>query len=149
VRLKSSPDEARFERYRADENFQAAREAVDDSFTKISESALLNAPGLQPLRKQLLQDALKYYQRFAQRLGQEPGLQADLAATYVRLSKITSQIGTHDEALKFAQLARDTYESLVALQPANIGLRHELARSMAEIGLLHDEAGRREEAKTE
>src|SRR5262249_42080666 len=38
------------QRLRAEANFKKAREAVDEYFTKVSESKLLNVPGLQPLR---------------------------------------------------------------------------------------------------
>ena len=33
------------------------RKAVDDSFTKISEGALLNVPGLRPVRRELQESA--------------------------------------------------------------------------------------------
>ena len=39
-------------------NFAKARAAVDESFTKISESQLLTVPGMQPLRRELLSSAL-------------------------------------------------------------------------------------------
>ena len=47
-------------------NLARARAAVDDYLTTISESRLLKSPlpGLQPLRKELLTTALKYYEDF-------------------------------------------------------------------------------------
>ncbi len=45
----------------AEANFRKAREAVDEYFTKVSQSKLLNVPGLQPLRKELLESARNYY----------------------------------------------------------------------------------------
>src|SRR5205823_11851244 len=45
----------------ADKNLREARNAVDDWFTRISQTTLLEAPGLQPLRKELLEAALSYY----------------------------------------------------------------------------------------
>src|SRR5262249_41516200 len=50
------------EHQRADANLQKARAAVDDYLTTVSESTLLNSslPGLEPLRKELLQTALRY-----------------------------------------------------------------------------------------
>src|SRR5262249_18797797 len=59
------------QRARAEANFAKAREAVDEYFTKISESKLLNVPGLQPLRKELLESARKYYQGFLNDRGQD------------------------------------------------------------------------------
>ena len=46
-------------------NFRKARQAVDEYFTLISQSNLLDVPGLQPLRKQLLEAARKYYEAFS------------------------------------------------------------------------------------
>ena len=45
-----------------------ARRAVDEYFVQVSENTLLKSPlpGLQPLRKQLLESALKYYKEFVQ-----------------------------------------------------------------------------------
>src|SRR5262249_46295016 len=57
-------DEAQRQRNRAEVSFRQAREAVDRYFTRVSEDTLLNEPGLQSLRKRLLEDALTYYQLF-------------------------------------------------------------------------------------
>ena len=71
LRLKRSRDEARLQRNLAEANLLEARQAVDDSFTKVSESVLPHTPGLQPLRKQLLEDSLRYYQGFVRRLADQ------------------------------------------------------------------------------
>src|SRR5262249_53184737 len=67
-------------------NFLKARQAVDDSFTRISESTLLKStlPGLQPLRKELLMSALAYYQEFLRDAGDDPSVKSDLAGAYLR-----------------------------------------------------------------
>ena len=61
--LKSRKSKARAEaqqsRERTEEAYRTAREAVDTSFTHLSENVLLNQPGMQPLRKSLLEDANK------------------------------------------------------------------------------------------
>ena len=56
-------------------NLARARAAVDDYLTTISESRLLNSPlpGLQPLRKELLITALRYYEDFVSRHQDDPG----------------------------------------------------------------------------
>src|SRR4029077_7800029 len=67
---------------RAEANFRKARQAVDEYFTLVSESKLLDIPGLQPLRKQLLEAAQRYYQGFVDEREQDPKLRGELAATY-------------------------------------------------------------------
>ncbi len=147
--LKGSRDEARLQRNRAEENFREVRQAVDDSFTKVSESALLNAPGMQPLRKQLLADALRYYQGFVRRLSDQPNVQAELAAALDRVAKITSEIGSKEEALGYLRQERGIYQTLAASRPGDVQIRRALARSIAAIALLRAETGRREEAVAE
>ena len=65
---------ARAERLRAeaDESFRQARNAVDDYLTRVGESRLLGVPGLQPLRKELLESALPYYEAFIRRARTTP-----------------------------------------------------------------------------
>jgi hypothetical protein len=64
-------------RAQAEENFRKARQAVDDYLTKVSESKLLNVPGLQPLRKELLDSARAYYEGFLRQRADDPGLRAE------------------------------------------------------------------------
>jgi hypothetical protein len=84
--------EAERQKRRAEANFRKARMAVDDSLTRISESRLLNVPGLQPLRKELLDSALKYYQDFLDQQSGDLAIQKDLATAYTRVAKITAEI---------------------------------------------------------
>jgi serine/threonine-protein kinase len=146
LRLKRSRDEARLQRNLAEANLREARQAVDDSFTKVSESVLLHTPGLQPLRKQLLEDALRYYQGFVGRLTDQPDLQAELAAALDRVARITSEIGSREEALGYHRRARGIYSALLAARPDDVPIRRALARSIAAIALVLDETGRREES---
>jgi tetratricopeptide (TPR) repeat protein len=146
LRLKLSRDEARLQRNLADANFRDARQAVDDLFTRASESTLLHAPGLQPLRRQLLEDALRYYQGFSRRLGDRPGVQAELAAALDRVATITAEIGSKEQALYYREKAHGIYQALAAVHPADSRLRRGLARSIAAIAALRAEAGRRDEA---
>ena len=64
--------EADAQRQRAEANFAKARAAVDDYLTKVSESQLLDVPGLQPLRRDLLQSALAFYQDFLKKRASRP-----------------------------------------------------------------------------
>ncbi|MGI9516876.1 MAG: serine/threonine protein kinase, partial [Pirellulaceae bacterium] len=61
----------------ARQNFQRARDAVDDFLIKVSEETLLNEPTMAPLRKELLQLALDYFQEFAIQHSGDDELDAD------------------------------------------------------------------------
>ena len=110
-RLYSLSEQRRGE---AETNLARARATVDDYLTTVSESTLLKSPlpGLQPLRKELLQNALKYYEDFVQRYQNDPVLRSDLAAANLRVGEITEQIGSKEEALRSIQKSLALYESL-------------------------------------
>jgi serine/threonine protein kinase/tetratricopeptide (TPR) repeat protein len=72
----------------AEANLQRARELVDEYFTLVSDSTLLDVPALQPLRKELLQRALKYHQGFVERRVGDLSMLADLAASELRITQI-------------------------------------------------------------
>jgi serine/threonine protein kinase/tetratricopeptide (TPR) repeat protein len=79
----------------ADTNFQTARKAVDDYFTVVAGSSLLDSPGMEPLRKQLLETAMRYNVEFIRQRGDDPKLQADVAAAHIRVAEITYLVGGH------------------------------------------------------
>jgi serine/threonine-protein kinase len=122
---------------RADAHFHAARRAVDDSFTRISEDALLKAPGLQPLRKQLLNDALRYYHGFLEQRD-EPAVRVELAATYARVGKITAEIDRRADAIAADRQALTLLNELPDDRPT----RRERARVLAHLGRLQCETDR-------
>jgi eukaryotic-like serine/threonine-protein kinase len=95
----------------ADRSFREARQAVNDYFTQVSENKLLDVPGLQPLRKELLESALKYYQKFLDERGNDPDVQSDVALTWYRVGRIEEEIE------KNASAQRD-FEHALAIQEA-------------------------------
>lgn len=120
-------DEARDQRIEAEkqkkiaeENFQRARKAVDDYFTKVSESQLLDVPSLQPLRKDLLELARKYYEEFAKEHQDDPAIRAELAATHLRLGKIYAQLGSPIEAEKSLGKALRAWKEIEVTTPTAV-----------------------------
>jgi serine/threonine protein kinase/tetratricopeptide (TPR) repeat protein len=86
---------AEHERAVARASFQQAQQAVDDYFTTISESELLKKPGMESLRKDLLESAVKYYQTFVAQHADDPALRAELAAAHIRLGRIYHEMGSN------------------------------------------------------
>jgi serine/threonine-protein kinase len=134
------------ERARAEQSFLQARKAVDDYFTTVSESKLLNVPGLQPLRKELLDSALKYYQGFIRDRGGDRSVRAELAATYYRVAWITTYVGSADKALAAYQQALALYEELVRGYPAEVRYQTDLAIVCNDLGGLLRGMGQLDEA---
>lgn len=101
----------------SEESRRQAMQAVDDLFTQVSENTLLNKPGLQPLRKELLGRALTYYQRFLKQREGDPRVQDELASSHFRIGLITEAIESIDQALPMYETARRLQEQLVRATP--------------------------------
>jgi serine/threonine protein kinase len=113
-----------------------AIQEVDDYFTQVSENKLLKSPlpGLQPLRKELLETALKYYQGFIEEHPDDPALQAEMAGAYFRVGIIRSEIGVTSEAFQAFQAARDLLEQQVRENPADRQTQGRLAECLRRMG---------------
>ena len=81
-------------RRKAESSFRQAQAAVDRYLKEISENRLLNVPGLQLLRKDLLVAARGFYEQFVKERGHDPTVQADLGTAYVNLGRITAETGS-------------------------------------------------------
>jgi serine/threonine protein kinase/tetratricopeptide (TPR) repeat protein len=122
------------QRLRAEANLRKARQAVDDYFTLVSESALLNQPALEPLRKQLLQAARRYYEDFVREHGDDPEVQAELVAACLRISNLIYVLGLEEDWLTPLQNGVAAMEDLMRKKPdvsALHGLQAGILRPLA------------------
>jgi serine/threonine-protein kinase len=131
----------------ADANFKRARRAVDEFFTRVSESTLLEQPGLQPLRRQLLQDARKYYQEFSSQRADDPEILEELAATHFRLAMVDQALGHVEDAAAAYRHSDDLTAKLVGRNPAEFHLRSQRSKIANNIGTLLMDAGRTDESR--
>jgi serine/threonine protein kinase/tetratricopeptide (TPR) repeat protein len=106
-------DEARLQRIRAESNLRKAHEAVNDYFTLVSESTLLQEPAMEPLRHQLLEAALRYYQDFAREQGDTPEVRAELVAAYLRIAVLIHDLARDGDWLPPVQKAVELMEDLL------------------------------------
>jgi len=133
---------ARQQRDKAELNFTLARDAVDNLHTKVSENQLLNQPGLQPLRKELLEAARKFYDKFVQERAGDPGVRADLAKALLRLAAITSEIDAKEKALELNRQAFAVYQQLAAEHPNAAAYRRGLAECHTALAELQEAMGK-------
>ena len=127
---------ARRDRDRAEESSRQARQAVDRFFARFDEERLLNQPGLDALRKDLLRDAQGFYEEFLDRRGGDPSLRAELASARARAARITGEIGTPAQAVPQFQQAVALWEGAIAARPGNLDDRENLARTLNEFGAI-------------
>ena len=125
---------------RARQSEKAARQAVDDYFTTVSQDILLNQPGLQSLRRRLLEKAREYYVPFLRKSGDDRSLQSEVARVNFYLGRIAAEIGTREEAFIHYEDARKSQERLLARKPIDKTLLDELGDTLNAIGNLWDAA---------
>src|SRR5262249_31476953 len=87
------------ERDLARQNFDLARKALDDYFTRVGQNPLLKEQALHELRKELLEAALGYYREFLRQQGDDPRVRSDAAAAHERVGDIQIELGHPSEAL--------------------------------------------------
>jgi serine/threonine protein kinase len=135
IAAQTSAQEAERQRARAEANFARARAAVDDTLSQISESQLKSVPGLQPLRRDLLRSALRFYEDFVKERGDDPTLKAGLAAAQLRLARIQHEMGAEPQAQATLGQAMELYETASRNRPDDRGLRDGLAQCCIRLGI--------------
>jgi serine/threonine protein kinase/tetratricopeptide (TPR) repeat protein len=126
---EASATEADAQRRLAEANLATARGAVDEYLTKVTESRLLSVPGLQPLRQDLLESALTFYEDFLKQRGQDPSLRSALAAVHRKVGRINADLGRKPEAEAAFRSAATLYEALVKDAPGDAEALEGLAES--------------------
>jgi serine/threonine protein kinase len=127
--------DAQSQRAQAEVSFTKARAAVDELLTQVSESQLLNVPGLQPLRRDLLRSALGYYEDFVRQRGDDPTLKAGLAAAQLRLARIQHALGAEPQSQETLRQAMTLHESALRDRPDDRDLRNGLAECCIQLGV--------------
>jgi eukaryotic-like serine/threonine-protein kinase len=114
VLLTAANERERQAKREAQANFQLARQAVDRYHTEVSEDVLLNEPGMEPLRKKLLEAAREFYDKFVEQRRDDPGVRAELGKSLFRLAQITGDIDSPRKAIELDEQALAIFTPLAA-----------------------------------
>ncbi len=128
-RAETQRDLALKERALAERNFHQAREAVNTYLTQVSDSDVLKAQNLEPLRRELLRTARDFYEQFLEQNPDDRHLQAELGKAHERLGLITSALESKPNALGHYQKMRAIFERLHEAYPLDPSYQRELAES--------------------
>jgi serine/threonine-protein kinase len=121
----------------AETNFNLARRAVEDYFTRVSENTLLkeqDSVDMRRLRGELLKTALEYYREFLKERSGDPKLRRELAEAQFRVGQIMREIGTPDESIAAFDASIAIWEDLRAAAPDALELRAGLGRAYLALG---------------
>ena len=107
----------------AEANFKRALEAVDQMLTRVGEAQLLHVPQMEPVRRDLLQDALRFYQEFLRERGDNPLVRSEAAKAYRRVGQIQVLLGQRDEGEEAYRQAvscwRSCWPNLRTIRPSS------------------------------
>jgi tRNA A-37 threonylcarbamoyl transferase component Bud32/tetratricopeptide (TPR) repeat protein len=118
----------------SEQSLRDAMQVVEDFLTKVSEDTLLNQPGLQPVRRELLEKALAYYQKFLRQRANDPRVQRELAGAMFRVGQITELLESPDKALPSYEEARTMQTAQLARRPGDPELLKALGNTLNAIG---------------
>jgi tetratricopeptide (TPR) repeat protein len=135
------------QRREARANFQLAMDAVEQYCTKVSEDLRLREQDLRPLRQQLLQTAVEFHEKFADKYADQPGLRAELGQACLRLGDLTAEIDARPRAIAYFERARQIFHELSEAEQYRPEHRESLAQAHAALGRLYGETGKRDEAE--
>ncbi len=133
---------------RSEESLRQALDTVDEFFTRVSEETLLEQPGLQPLRHDLLKQAREYYQGFLEQRRGDPEIQDMLAVAQFRIGRITAELGAPEKALAYYDQAITIQRRLVTSQANSQAHQIALADSLNAKGRALYRTGRLEDSLT-
>ncbi len=120
--------------------FQQAHEAVEQFGLRMAEQ-LADVPGAEPLRKDILQEALEYYQEFAVQAQHDPRLVSDLALTYSKIGTLSDKLGSADEAIRSLQSAQLLFERLRKQAPDSLEHQRHAAVNLNNLALIWTRQG--------
>jgi serine/threonine protein kinase/tetratricopeptide (TPR) repeat protein len=134
------------ERDRAEASFRMARDAVDRLFTEVSQSPKLKTQSMEKFRKDLLQNAREFYERFIREQFDAPAVRYDLGLAQHRLAEIHRELGDYAAAEDSMTKAIAVLDELVHAQPAMAEYQRDLAASYSALGLVYSNTAGWEQA---
>jgi eukaryotic-like serine/threonine-protein kinase len=120
----------------AQENLEDALAAVDQLLTRLADDRLADVPQMEPIRRDLLQDALKFYQKFLARKSDDPLIRREAARFYQRIGTIYNTLGQDADANEAYLKAIAMKEELGAASSRDPGERSELVNTRIEYSWL-------------
>jgi serine/threonine-protein kinase len=147
ARERQARDDERLAKDQARGNFRLARQAVKDSCVQISLDPRLKQADLNALRKQLLETAARFHEKFKEQEGDDPDVRAERAGAYFELGFIAQLIGSQEEAIGHYQQALAIWTALVTSYPDKREYRGALADCYNSAAAMYAATGRPKETE--
>ena len=120
-------NEAKTNEQLANKMFGFARDAVNEYFTSVSQETLLDEPGMEDLRKRLLEQASKFYAKFAEERRKTIRRSARVSGGAGPPRQDPAAIDLKSEGIGLYQQSLDLYKALNAERPGDRNIEASLA----------------------
>ncbi len=135
----------------AQEQSQLALDAIREYNTGVTREFLLQQPGMEDLRKSLLQAPIRFYRRLARNIEHngitDPSARARLGQAQFDLGQVINEIGAVEDSIISFEQARDNIEQVVRDVPGMPEYRFLLARVRCFLANRYDKASRPDQAR--
>jgi hypothetical protein len=125
---------------RADANYDHARRVVDRYGLRLAEE-LAQIPGVEPLRRELLEDSWQWYEQLLGQTQGDESLRQEKAMTHFQAAEIATQLGDSRRAISQYSAARDVFAALVREGGASVAARSQLGLCHNNLGLVLSGSG--------
>ena len=130
---------------KSEARLKKAISVVDELFTRVSEDELLNEPGMQPLRRDLLEKALTHYKYFLTQAGTDAKMLDEVAGANYRVGMIEQLTGNEAVAERAFAQALEIQKRLVDENPKDESRVRALGDTFNALGGLYSGTQRYEE----
>jgi tetratricopeptide (TPR) repeat protein len=121
------------EKARTDDQFQVARQAVDDMYTEVAEEWLSDAPHLTDLQKRFLNKALRFYQTLGAERADDPAVAQEVARAYFRIGQVEDKLGRVAESEAAFRTSIERYQRLLSTGSGDLSIRVGLGQALSSL----------------
>jgi serine/threonine-protein kinase len=146
-RERAAKDRESAAKEKARANFRLAREAVKEYCVKVSLDPRLRQANFIKLRRELLETAARFHEKFKEQEGDDPDVRAERAYAYFGLGYIAQRTNSEEAALGHYERALALWVPLVEAHPDNRFYRNGLAATHNDAALRYADLGRAAEAE--
>ena len=125
-----------------------AIEAVDRMLTRVADERLAYVPQFEEERRQILEDAVRFYGEFLKQESDDPQLRREMGRAFYRLGTLFLSLGNVDKARDALEQARQTQEKLVSEFAGEPGHRDDLAQTLLKSATTYRLVGRIDDTRS-
>jgi tRNA A-37 threonylcarbamoyl transferase component Bud32 len=103
----------------SEEHLDVARQAVSKMYTKVADQWLIEQPEVQDLRREFLEDALRFYERIAAQRPRDERSRHDLSVALHRMANMSDNLELRQQAFEYRRKCLEIVDALRRDFPQN------------------------------